>query len=405
MADSHTVKKFRAMRRMEILGLALLLSATASAATVTVPLIIEGNAPIVNVSVKNGSAMRTARFLVDTGGGAIILGSKVMADLGIKPAGPEFSEEGQRMVPVTGLTLDIGGLHLKLQDVRIFGLTASVRMPQRNSTEGLLPDGVLRNYRVSFDYPGRRFTLATESVGKGLGSALLTPVATPSGFPRLEVEVAGQHYGFLLDTGASFTMVSQRIMTSWKAEHPQWPAAVGAVGFPNMFGGAGDNHNVLLRSDKVKLGPFWLPGVAMVSRRDGTFEDSMTRRMSAPIIGSIGDNVLRDFRVEIDYLHGITYLQKNRSSHDTDLTGVGLIVQWADDAPVITGIGSTAAAETKNLVQPNDLLLPIDGRKVDGEPLAVLAQMLSGTPDSHKRLTLRRKGELVEVEVPVTKLL
>ncbi len=222
--------------------LALLVSETATAASVTVPLIVEGNAPIVNALVKNGASARRARFLVDTGGGAIILGSQVLADLGSKPAGPQFDEEGKRMVAVDGLALDIGGLDLNLQGVRMFGLAASARPMQRNSVEGLLPANVLRKYRVTFDYPQRGFTLATEYGRNGKGAPLTTPVATQSGFARVEIQIEGQRYGFLLDTGASFSMVSQRIMRSWKAEHPQWPTAVGAAGFANMFGGNDENH-------------------------------------------------------------------------------------------------------------------------------------------------------------------
>ena len=351
----------RAQRGLKTFCLAVLLTKTATAASVTVPLMVEGNAPIVNVLVKNGASVRMARFLVDTGGGAIILGSKVIADLGAKPAGPEFDEEGKRMVALQGLTLAIGGLDLNLQGVRMFGLTASARPMQRNSIEGLLPASVLRKYRVTFDYPGRRFTLATEYGRDGKGAALTTPVATQSGFPRLEIQIEGKRYGFLLDTGSSFSMVSQRIMRLWQAGHPQWPAAVGAVGFANMFGGDGDNNALLLRSPQMQLGPFLLPGVAMVSRRDGTYEDSMSPMMSAPIIGSIGGNVLRDFRIEIDYPHGITYLQMTGGSRDTGLTGVGLVVRLADGEAVITGFASTAAAQTKILLQPGDRILAIDG--------------------------------------------
>jgi hypothetical protein len=399
------MKMFHAMWRTKIPWLTVLLIQTAAAASVTVPLIVEGNAPLVNVRVKNGSSVRTARFLVDTGGGAIILGSKVMADLGGKPGGPEFNDGGQRMVPIAGLALDLDGFDLNLQGVGMVALTASTSPTQRNSIEGLLPASVLRKYRVTFDYPGRQFTLATEDGRNGRGAALQTPVAARSGFPRVEVEVAGKRYGFLLDTGASFTMVSQRMMRFWQAEHPQWPAAVGAVGFANMFGGDADNNSQLLRSDKMQLGPFLLPGVAMVSRRDGTFEDGMTHRMSAPIIGSIGGNVLRDFRIEIDYRRGITYLERKSRSRDTDLTGVGVVIQMANREPVITGIGSTASSATKILVRPNDRILAIDGHKVDGAPLAVVADLLSGTSGSRKRLTLHRNGELVEVDLPVTSLL
>ena len=390
---------------MKTLCLVFALTA-ANAASVTVPLIVEGNAPIVNVRVKHGASIRMARFLVDTGGGAVIFGSKVMADIGAKPTGPEMNEGGDRMVPVDGVTLAIGGMEVDLKDVRLFAMTSSARTMRRNDVEGLLPAGVLRKYRVTFDYPGRKFKLAPEHGQKGKGVAVKTPIGSRSGFPRLEAQIGGKSYGFLLDTGASFTMVSLRPLTGWKAENPQWPEAIGAVGFSNMFGGDFDNKSLMLRADKVQVATFPLSGVAIVSRAVGTFEDYMSPAMSSPIIGAIAGNVLRDFRVEIDYQRGITYLQKRRSSNDSDLTGVGLVVGVSGSGDVaVTGIGSTAADETKRLVQRRDVLLAIDRRNVSGEPIALVAELLSGAPGSKKRLTLRRNGEQLEVEVPVVKLL
>ena len=65
----------------------------------------------------------------------------------------------------------------------------------------------------------------------------------------------------------------------------------------------------LLRVAKVKIGSFVLPDVAMVSRPVGIYEKFMSDMMTAPLIGAIAGNVLRDFRVEIDYRNGATYLE------------------------------------------------------------------------------------------------
>ena len=42
--------------------------------------------------------------------------------------------------------------------------------------------------------------------------------------------------------------------------------------------------------------------------QEGTFEDYMTRMMTAPIVGAVAGNVLRLFRVELDYAHEMLYL-------------------------------------------------------------------------------------------------
>ncbi len=81
------------------------------------------------------------------------------------------------------------------------------------------------------------------------------------------------------------------------------------------------------------------------------------------------------------------------------------MVRLADGEPVMTGIATTASAQTKALLQPGDRILAIDGHNATGDPIAVVAALLAGTPGSHKRLTLRRNDQLVKVDVPATKLL
>ena len=55
---------------------------------VTVPMSVEGNAPIVTLSFKRpDGSIRSARFLFDSGGGAIILGEGLAKDIGLKSKG------------------------------------------------------------------------------------------------------------------------------------------------------------------------------------------------------------------------------------------------------------------------------------------------------------------------------
>jgi hypothetical protein len=152
-----------------------------------------------------------------------------------------------------------------------------------------------------------------------------TPTAAASGFPQIEVEVSGKKYGFLLDTGVSFTMVSQSVLDGWTEQHPEWPTARGLTGFANMFGGAMENDGLMLRVPEMKIGKVSQRDAAVVSRLPGTFEKWMSGMMRAPIIGALAGNILRDFRVEIDYPHGATYLERNQESTDTDLTSLGLV--------------------------------------------------------------------------------
>jgi hypothetical protein len=59
------------------------------------------------------------------------------------------------------------------------------------------------------------------------------PYIASSGHPRVDVEIDGASYGFLLDTGTQITLIREDILQRWSKEHPDWPHSIGAVGPAN----------------------------------------------------------------------------------------------------------------------------------------------------------------------------
>ncbi len=385
----------------------LLTAIAATSQQITVPLILEGNAPIVEFELPTSSGgVRKARFLVDTGGGAVLLGSKVMADVGAKPSGPEVKEEGETMVPLSPLRIRLSGMDLDLSGVWIGGQPASKWIGIRNEAEGLIPARLLRHYDVVFDYPARRFTLAKPGTVKPQGVKIKTPISSDSGFPRIELQIAGSTYGFLLDTGASFTMISRAVLDRWAKENPAWPTAVGATGFANMFGGPRENEALMLRIPELTHDSLVVKDAAAVSRPEGTFEKWMSGMMTAPIVGSVAGNVLRDFRVTIDYQNGFAYFERSGNTSDADLISVGLVLTGKPgESLVVTGLSSNASPDVKNVVRTGDKLIAVNGIPVSGRPLAAAAEVLCGAPGSTKHLTVERDGKSITVNVPVKTLL
>jgi hypothetical protein len=53
---------------------------------------------------------------------------------------------------------------------------------------------------------------------------------------------------------------------------------------------------------------FWLNLLSCFTQRQGTFETYMSRMMTAPIVGSLAGNVLKRFRVDLDYPNAKLYL-------------------------------------------------------------------------------------------------
>jgi predicted aspartyl protease len=275
----------------------------------TVPLLIEKNRPYITVTLRRADgSTRAARFLVDTGGGGFLITEPLARDLGLE-WGTASREEGAEFALVKKVPEAlVGEFPLELNPARVLVLIGKSNvLPNTNAgeAEGMLPGHVLSRYHVVFDYPNATFTLARPGVLTPKGDASPMPVAQRSGFPRTEIEVNGEKHGFLLDTGASFTMVSDALLKKWGSDHPDWPRHPGAYGeaatlggqtLETMFlpGGAWQSH---------KLGEF-----GVTSQREGTFERYMSQMMAAPIVGSLAGNVLKRFRVELDYANQKLYL-------------------------------------------------------------------------------------------------
>ena len=101
------------MRRRALLGLGLLLVACGAPAVrrdgpdqVTVPLLVEGHRPFVHVTFRRADgSQRSARFLVDSGGGGFLLVEPLARDLGLAWHGTTH-EEGQEFAVPTAIDVN-----------------------------------------------------------------------------------------------------------------------------------------------------------------------------------------------------------------------------------------------------------------------------------------------------------
>jgi hypothetical protein len=233
-----------------------------------------------------------------------------------------------------------------------------------------------------------------------------TPIKRESGYPRIELTIDGKAYGFLLDTGAAYSMASVLALDAWSRAHPDWPTMVGAVGEANMLKGAWDLNDRLLRVPHALVGGIELRGMGLVSREGGTYEDYTSSDTTAPVVGAVAGNVLRDFRVGIDYAHGVTYLEQHAEPHDGDLDSPGLVLDMTFDGEVhVAGLARVGGASAAADVKPGDRLLSIDGREVAELRRGAIFQALHGRAGELRRLRLLRDGATIEVDAPVRHLL
>src|SRR5262249_1046967 len=189
----------------------------------TVPLFVENNRPYIDLDfTRTDGSVRKARFFLDTGGGAFILTESLANDIGLKPTGPEQKAEGRRFAPTQVSSARVGEMELDLENVMSVIVMGQKRISAGDAAEAMVPGHLLACYHVIFDYPAKKFTWAKPGILKPQGARIASPIGKQSGFPRIELQIGGANYGFLLDTGATFTMISIETLNDWGAKHADW---------------------------------------------------------------------------------------------------------------------------------------------------------------------------------------
>ena len=374
---------------------------------VTLPMRVEGNTPVVTLSFKRtDGSIRTARFVFDSGGGAILLDQGLAHDLGLKPEGPIIASQGERYRRVNLPLMLAGGMPIDVGASHAFVHLGRNSFTNRVAVEGLLPGKALEQYQVVLNYPRRLFSIGEPGSLQHRGTKLACPYIPSSGHPMIEVGIDGTNYEFLLDTGSNITLARAGVLRKWSKEHPGWPTSIGAAG-PANDGGASDADALLLRVPALRLGRFSVAQPAMASRPDKIYSPT-SYETPAPIAGALGGNVLRRFRVEIDYPERLLYLEPSGRQHadDFDFDTVGLVLSTNGAGElVVRAVSSTASAVTKRNIRPDDVIVGISGIGKAPQTLMKAADALSGGIGERKQLSILRKGKAMRVTVTVARIL
>ena len=362
---------------------------------VTIPMQLELERPYIDVMLTGpgGKAVR-AHAWVDTGGGAILLSAELAQRLDLKP-GKITHEEGHILAPVNVPGLRIGDMPIGLTQARAFVVTDEPHALDNTDADLALPASVLRNDTVVFNYPRHTFTIAEPGQLHPEGTEVKAYIGQ-SGMPVIWLTVASQTHGFLLDTGGQFCMISFANIIDWMKQRPAWVHVHGAYGPGNMLL-QGDSKEEMLRIGEMDWGSFQIKNAGTVSRPVGAYEKWMSDMVDKPIIGSIGGNVLRDFRVTIDYPSGKIYLQHQKSQQNPTLDMVKVTLVNAPQG----GYEIAGAAGGVRDIMPGDRLVKIDDQQVSELPYYRVADLLSGKSGKAHKLALIREGKSLTVKARV----
>ena len=369
----------------------------------TIPVDLSDNRPFITVQLGSSRHTRDVLCWFDTGGGTFMVVKPVVDALGLPSSGAVVSTEGLHLQPIAPPRLSIGGTEIVLaSDAAMMSLDGPTTDPSVSS-QAFLPGRFLREHRVLIDYPGKRFGL-DQPADTG-ASALAAQIDARSTFPRLEVVIDGERVGLLLDTGASCTMLSRAYLDKLAAKHPDWKTANGAYGAANMSGGRGELEARMLRIPEIDLSGIVLRDVVAVSRPVGTFEHWMSNMTSAPIIGALGGNALRNLRLQIDYPRNTVTAAHtdNAVPHEFEMVPLTLAPTFKGYQIAGTMAGAKFSVPRESL--GGKTLVAIDDETLEGKNIGAVLARLRGEAGNTRRLKIVSQGGVQTVDATVAHII
>lgn len=375
----------------------------------TVPFIFDSQRLLVELAfVRPDGAERRALAWVNMGVSGPVLSSALYRKLGINQGRTLRFAIGAVPVEVAGSTVTDGPGNLGDDD-------ALDHLFAPRPVEAILPAGVLQRFQVTLDYAARQMRVARPGALHPAGVAVPFRINEDTGFITVDAVIDGQAYPVVLDAGGGYTWFRGKAAAVWLREHPDWRRADGAVGQSNtgMTDYALEKQGTVLRIPELTLAGLHLHDVGVLATASllcavcdrivgNLFWDTWQKNAPEPVIGWIGGNVLRDFRITIDYPNHMSYWLRQREADPHDLDLVGLTLVRRSGNYFVGGVVKKNGLATVGGVEVGDRLVRVDSLATYGAMRDTVLAALGGAPGTWHRITVERAGRTVEAGAVVT---
>ena len=260
------------------------------------------NRPILKVRVNGGK--EPLRFVLDTGSGISVISDETAKKLGVKAVarGGMARAVGGKFEIVYGFlqSLEIG-------DARVENVPVYIRrfFNDEVPVDGYIGLAIITKHIATVDYGARTFSLRRNRSGndKESPAGIEIPIrTTSSGFISGEVQIEGvtKPLNFIIDTGASISVVSEKLM-----EREEMSAFIQHARM-RVYGAAGIAEGV-----KTLTLPRVLLGAQARANVDAAVLDLEPVNETTGFVqsGIIGGNFLRHFRIVFDFRRSIMRLE------------------------------------------------------------------------------------------------
>lgn len=374
----------------------------------TVPMILDHNRMMVTAEIKGkDGSWHEAKLWVDTGNPNFMLNPAFARKLGYEWTDSTKTAE---FPPLNGVR--IGGMTVNFDSVKTNVVFGYYWMFNALHNDGNLPSSVLQRYDIVFDYPAGQFTIAEPGIMKHKGVKTTASINPQTGVPQIDAVVDGDSMSFALDMGASWSFVPAGLVDSLSRKHPDWPVMTGTASCANMWGWwpPGEENMTVLRIPEINWGGISLDNVAVVGVSNEatggyTIGQWYSQKTTRPVVGFLGPNAFKAFRVEIDFASGLAYFEKsdNYNYNDLDCVGISLSPQ-PEGSWIIRGIVKKNGKPVVEGIEPGDKLLQVDSLITSGITMGAVSDALRGNPGEVRILEINHAGKTIKVEAKVMRL-
>jgi hypothetical protein len=389
----------------------------------TLPFVLDDNRMFVELEfIRPDGSTRKALAYVNMGQAAPVLSDDLFRELEIDQGRPldfRFGTMAIRVNAAATLTQDeamsfrigLGGSD-KPDTPTYGGNDVAKQFFAPLPVEAMLPAGVLQNFQVVMDYGAKTLTLAAPGTIKPQGVAVPVRLNDQTGLVTADAVVGGKLRKLVIDNGGSYTVLRASAVNDMLDDHPEWQRGVGAVGEANAMMGGPDTAAPMLRLPQMEVGALRLDdsgavgsgmGSTMGWLMGGFFWDYYSSKAGVDVDGWFGGNVLKGFRLTLDYPNQTIYWLKENDLDPHDLDQVGITLVRAANKYVVGGIALKGGKPTVQGVEVGDTLVQVGPLKVDSATRGQILAALHGEPGERRHLILDRDGKRIELDAVVTR--
>ena len=365
-----------------------------------IPLEIDNNILFLRVSV-NGS--RPLRFIFDTGASVSVVNSELLKELKLKV-------EGQASGTATGGNIQVGlvnGVSLSVAGAEVRNqILATLALDKTPCVEfdGVIGYDFINQFIVEIDYPNSLINLYNPRTYVYPGPGKVVPLLiagrrTPLAVTNILLEGGRSVVSQLeVDTGGDSAFV---IKSPFVKKHGLTRSLSTSIKGSGV-GAGGEQKRLVGRVERVQLGPFTLdkPVVNLEEEKEesGDGEDGD---------GIVGGEVLRRFKVILDYSHQRMMLEPNnwfKDPYEVAMSGIGFGSNEEDCKDrKVQEVEPNSPASAAGL-QVGDIITAIDDKGINDIPSNDFEQLWKQN-GKEIRLTIKRGTEILEKRIILRRLI